>query len=381
MLLLNTTKNNKGDDNMNFRSVIALFAVAVLVIVPTSVAITSADAAAEITVKDGTGAEFTFDGPVDKIITVGKGLTSTAIQVGALDKIVVCDSYSKDKKDPTFTELLKRVEEGKIAANGNIYSSGRAALLTDIIDASDPEKRGLFNTGKDVIFISGSDSYLKEVLPTLQEKGFKNIMVWKTVTEYSDVKDLVNTVSMVCNGEKADIVKQMDLVSEKIADGLKDITEKKNAFYGTITSGEYVVGNTGSLATSMLIEAGANVITLKEGASSTYQANYTDLVASVNGDVIIFLDYQIAENEEKLNEVKKMVGNSVQLVPLKSTWNNFTPDSMHGVWTMACALYPDTFKGEIPTVSGSETDYMPYIIGAIVAVVLIGAVAFIFMRK
>ena len=49
----------------------------------------SSDAAASITVTDGYGTEFTFSDEPAHVITVGKGITSTVIQLGGIDKIVV----------------------------------------------------------------------------------------------------------------------------------------------------------------------------------------------------------------------------------------------------------------------------------------------------
>ena len=73
-----------------------LLAVSVVCMVPSD----DSDASLpSIEVKDGFGTEFTFDGPVDKVISIGVGVTATVIGVGALDKIVVCDSYSKTNSD------------------------------------------------------------------------------------------------------------------------------------------------------------------------------------------------------------------------------------------------------------------------------------------
>ena len=78
------------------------------------------DASASITVTDGLGNEFTFEDEPAHVITIGKGITATTIQLGAIDKISVADSYSKTDKNAVFDILRTYIEEGKIAAGGNI---------------------------------------------------------------------------------------------------------------------------------------------------------------------------------------------------------------------------------------------------------------------
>ena len=354
-----------------------LLAVSVVCMVPSD----DSDASLpSIEVKDGFGTEFTFDGPVDKVISIGVGVTATVIGVGALDKIVVCDSSSKTDSDPLFDPLRTLIDEGKVAAGGNIYSSGKAQLQNDMINAADP-KTGVFDKEKDVVFIIVFPSYGGDTVQYLKDKGFKNIMQWYDIKDYSEVIGFAETLSKVCTGSVAPEVEQMSYVQDRIADGLASLeTERTKAFYVTYSGNAFKVGNTGSLATSMIVAAGGNAITIDPSKSgTTYETNLTELVGN-NPGVIIFVDSKVANDASQMENLRKNVGDA-QLVPLQAIWNNYCIQSMNGVWTMACAMYPDLFEGDVPSIPVEESNTLVYIGAVIVVVAIIAVVAVVFMRK
>ena len=365
---------------MKYKAIMAvavLLAVSALFIVPSD----GSDAASPvIEVKDGLGNEFTFDGPVEHVMTIGKGITATVIDIGQIDKIVVCDSYSKTDSDPLFDSLRTLIDEGKVAAGGNIYSSGKAQLQNDMINAADP-KTGVFDKEKDVVFIIVSTSYGGDTVQYLKDKGFKNIMQWYDIKDYSEVIGFAETLSKVCTGSVAPEVEQMSYVQDRIADGLASLeTERTKAFYVTYSGNAFKVGNTGSLATSMIVAAGGNAITIDPSKSgTTYETNLTELVGN-NPGVIIFVDGKVANDASQMENLRKNVGNA-QLVPLQAIWNNYCIQSMNGVWTMACAMYPDIFEGAVPTIPSEESDTLLYVAAVVVVVAIIAVIAVIFMRK
>lgn len=360
--------------------IVAFIVLAILVVSSVSVVLYSEDSDAAVTVKDGEGTSFTFDSPVNRIITIGAGVTATAIGVGALDKISVCDSYSKANKDPLFDTLKKYVEEGKIAANGNIYNSGKEQLKIDIIDAAEPTK-GNFNKEKDVVLAVVSPSY-KANLGFLQENGFKNVMYWSTVDDYSDIVDFVETISLVCNGKVDSNAAAMRAVQDKINLTLeKEKPATAKAFYVTYSAGVFKVGNTTSITTAMIEAAGGEVITKDPTKSaSTIEVNLTTLIES-NPDAIIFADSQVFNSEEHMKNLRTAVGNDVKIYGLEGIWNNFSIESSKGVWQMASAMYPDLFEGDMPTPSQGSDSTMIYAIAAAIAVVIIVLVAFFFIRS
>ncbi len=360
---------------------LALAMTAIMVMASISILQFQDESDASFTVTDGEGTSFTFDKVPSKIITIGAGATATAIGVGALDKIVVCDSYSKSYDNPILDDLKTYISEGKIAANGNIYSSGKAALETDIVYASDPVT-GTFDKENDVVFVIVSPSY-KANVEFLQTYEFKNVLYWNSsVKTYDDIISFVETISMVCNGYIDDNAKKMRLVADTISDTLDTVNiAKKEAFYLTYSGGNYVVGNTKSLTTILIETAGGTVITKDPTKDTTTVQVSLPTLKEEHPDAVIFADNTIAKSEEHMNYVRTIFGNEQTVVALNPLWNNFSIESSTGIWTMACAMYPDLFSGDVPTPGGSTDNTMLYVAAGIVAVIAILAVAYFFMRS
>ena len=100
-------------------TLLMLFAT-LAVVIPGSDTDAAVAASEPITVNDGMGNEVTFESPVNKIMTIGKGPTSTTIELGCLDKIVVADKYSATDDDPVFTEFKAKVAAGDIISEVSI---------------------------------------------------------------------------------------------------------------------------------------------------------------------------------------------------------------------------------------------------------------------
>ena len=358
---------------------VAMLASLLISAVPT--VLSDGSDAASITLTDGYGTEFTFADEPAHIITVGKGITSTVIQLGGIDKIVVADSYSKSDSDPTFDVLRQYVNEGKITAGGNIYSSGKDQLQTEIINAADTANGGVFDKDSDPVVITGGNSYITPIKDYLVSNGFKKIMLWNDITEYSDIPDFVSTVSRMLTGTESDKVAQMRHVSEVISSGIEG-HEKAEAFYVTYSGSVFKVGNVNSLANSMIGAAGGTSITTDDSkAKPTYEANLTSLIES-HPNAVVFIDQSINGNEGRLNDLKTLVGENTRIVPLKALWNNYSIESMNGVWTMACAMYPDLFSGDVPTVPAKAENHTLLYFGAGIAVAIIVAGAgLLFLRR
>lgn len=336
-------------------------------------------AAPSIEVTDGLGNTFTFDKPVDKVISIGVGVTATVIGVGALDKIVVCDNYSKKDKSPLFKDLQDLISKGKVAAGGNIYSSGKDQLWNDIINAADPET-GSFDRDTDVVLVTGSNTYRANIVPLLEDKGFKNVLQWNDIKDYDSLIGFAETISKICRGEVIDEIRQMPYVRDTINSRIESSgVQKAKAFYVTYSSGNFKVGNTGSIATSMILAAGGDAVSVDPSqTATTYATNVTKLVED-NPGVVIFVDDVVVKDVGRMDELRKLVGDTT-LVPLESIWNNYCLESMNGLWTIASAMYPDLFEGDVPEIPEEKLDSTVYIIAA-VAVIAIVAVAAVFLMK
>ena len=357
-----------------------LFMLSALVIVPID---TDADSTFEIT--DQKGNTVKFDGPVDHIITIGKGVTATTIQLGQVDKIVVADNYSITDSSSVFDGLRTRVDNGDATAGGTIYTSGRDALKREVVDAADT---GKFDINKDVILLTGGDTYLvKEgLIDYFKDLGFR-VLAWNDVYEYSDIIDLVGKISLIVTGEVSSVVDEMKAVSEKITTTLADkgISEsmKTKAFFVRYSS-TFMVGNSGSIATSMIQAAGGNAITIDPSKSGqSYSANLTEIIEKYGTDVVVFADNTIVSNDDYMTQLRTAVGDEVKIIALNPLWNNYSIESMEGVKTMAGAMYPDYFpEWDTSESKGSDgKDIAIYICAAVGVVVLILCAAVYFMRR
>ena len=344
------------------------------------------EAKSPIVVEDGLGNEFSFDGTPKKMVTLGKGFTATAIRLGLTDNIIVCDKYSVTDNDPLFDGLKSKVDSGEIKAKGSTYSSGLDDVKADIVSMT--ENMGLQNDLDEiVVFVTGTKSSMDSISTFLKDKGYEYILCWESITSYEKIVDFVEVMSLVMTGEVGDIVRQMSNVVDHIEDTLsnKSNFQKREAFFVTYSGGGFKVGNTGSLANSMILAAGGNSITTNANETgTTYETNITNLIATYGTDVVIFLDNSIASNADHLNNLKTIVGsNDVKFIPLNPLWNNYCVESMEGVWAMACAMYPDEFSGDVPEVPNDSDDgnMIVFVIAGIIGVIVIGVASFVYLRK
>lgn len=363
------------------KKIFATATIAMFVIAAIACITSDSDADTTIRVKDGLGTEIALSSPASHVMTLGKGTTATVIQLDCLDKIVVCDSYSLGSES-VFKDLKQRVSDKKIFADGNGFSK-QAEYRTNAIDAADTAKGGVFDKEKDVIVITLSQSYATGFVSDLRDLGFKNIMVWYSIDSYDQLVDFAKNISKALTGEVKGIVNQMENVPKVISDTLREkgITDDKKtrSFFVTYSGSAYKVGNTGSVAVSMIQAAGGKVTTIDDSkAKPTYETSIPELAEP---GIVVFEDYSIAENPERADKIASWVGDSAKKVGLQSLWNNYSIDSMNGVWTMACAMYPDYFHGDVPEVKGGSTNPALYIGIGVAAVAVIGVGMFFFLRK
>lgn len=346
------------------------------------------EADAWIALTDGRGMTFELSEPAKHIATLGKGLTLTAIDLGFVDSIVVCDKYSVDRSNEKFSHLVSNVDNKKTTADGSIYSSGYEQFCVELFDAADKDKRNVFDRDKDVVMLtvgakdsSASGKNALAIEDKLKANGFKNVLIWFEITEYSEVVKLVEQVSLALTGSSGELSKQMAHTSSYITDKLGE-RERAKAFYVTYSSSQIMVGNHGSLATSMLLAAGAEVVTLNESKpGTTYYTDIATLVEDHGFNLTVFADNTLVKNTDQLNILQTQVGDKVRIVPLDPLWNNFDPESQEGLWAMACALYPDLFDGSVPELPKDKGDNtLLYVSAAIATMAIIGVVAFVFMK-
>ena len=355
------------------------------------------DASYSLTVEDGLGRTHSFDRIPSKIVTIGTGLTATAIDLDLLDRMVVCDRYSVLDNHDLFDGLRDYVNDDRIRANGTAYATGLDAIINDIVYMTEKlslvesvGNSGDYETRNVAVFITGIPASLETLYNelTTSEFHYRHVLCWDTIDSYEQLIDMVRTMSLVMTGDVDEHVLQMEQIVEYIELQLSGNPgmERRKAFYVTYSGGELKVGNEGSLANSMIIAAGGTSITMDPMKPKTYSTNISMLLEEYGTDVVIFVDNTLASNDVNMDVLKKSLGGQdVKLVRLDPLWNNYCIESMNGVWAMACAMYsdvyPDVFSGDVPVMSNDyEDDILTFAIAGIIGAVMIAILSYLYFR-
>ena len=352
-----------------------------------------------IVVTDGVGREHTFDHIPDRIVTIGTGLTATAIELDLLDRMIVCDRYAALDNHSLFNGLRSKIGNDQIMANGSGYSTGLGSVKNDIWTMTEKiyREKGIDLEGVDhldvkdiAIFMTGVPSSINELYDDLSDArlSYKHILCWDTIDSYDDLIDMVRTMSLVMKGVVDPHVDEMESIVDYIETILSGNPgmKRREAFYVTYSGGELKVGNMGSLANSMIEAAGGISITNDASMSKTYAANIPRLIEGHGTDMVIFVDDVLASNESNMDALKKALGGQdIKLVRLDPLWNNYCIESMNGVWAMACAMYsdvyPDVFVGDVPVISNDyDDDIVLYTVAGLLGAAMISVLAFLYFR-
>ncbi|MBR7124535.1 MAG: hypothetical protein IKC93_06710 [Candidatus Methanomethylophilaceae archaeon] len=332
-------------------------------------------------------------------MTIGTGLTATAIELDLLDRMIVCDRYAALDNHSLFNGLRSKIGSDQIMANGSGYSTGLGSVKNDIWTMTEKiyREKGIDLEGVDhldvkdiAIFMTGVPSSINELYDDLSDArlSYKHILCWDTIDSYDDLIDMVRTMSLVMKGVVDPHVDEMESIVDYIETILSGNPgmKRREAFYVTYSGGELKVGNMGSLANSMIEAAGGISITNDASMSKTYAANIPRLIEGHGTDMVIFVDDVLASNESSMDTLKKALGGQdVKLVRLDPLWNNYCIESMNGVWAMACAMYsdvyPDVFVGDVPVISNDyDDDIVLYTVAGLLGAAMISVLAFLYFR-
>lgn len=348
-----------------------LFAVGVIVVLLFSSAFLmisdDADADSTFEITDGTGKVFKYDGPTEHIVTMGLGVTLTVADLGQIDKIVAVDKYCTYSY--TGNEKLAKISDDM--SLGTTYSaSNNDYIVTTLAQMVEDKKMSLDDT---IVLTAYSNNTVLRGL--LEGAGFTHVLIYMSITEYADTVEFVKSMSMITTGGVSKVVADMEAVQKTINDGLKDVkTEAKGLYVRYSSSSGFTVGNTGSLAVSLITSAGGKNIAYDPEKGSTYgdQSLIVSLLSD-NKDTVIFLDNGYLKDHSVEDFRNDVLGgdDSFLIVPLKSVWNNYCPDAAEGLWTFACSLYPNIFEGDIPTDDRGTTQDNTLIYVGVAAVVII----------
>ncbi|MCL2295744.1 MAG: hypothetical protein FWC29_01505 [Methanomassiliicoccaceae archaeon] len=336
------------------------------------------DGAEPAVITDGTGRTFVYNEPTEHIVTMGYASTLTVAMLGEIDKIIAVDTYST--YEYTKDERLKDLDAVNL---GSIYAaSNNDKIVTQFAQWVQAGKMSLDDT---IILTAYSNAnVLRNLL--MNEVGFTHVLIYLSITTYEQIVDFVRSMSIIVTGEVSRIVDDMNLVKETIDDRLEGITEKAKGLgvWYTASSGEFSVGNRGSITVSLIEAAGGINVAYNSSVSSSTYGDKSKIIQLVeaNPDVVIFLSASYSKSVGDFrNEV--LGGNSsVKILLIDKNWNNYDPDAAEGLWAFACAMYPDLFEGPAPhTEESSGSNLLMFAAAGTALAVVILIAAYFLMRR
>ena len=337
------------------------------------------DGAEPTVITDGTGRSFVYTEPAEHIVTMGYASTLTVAAMGEIDKIIAVDTYST--YNYTKDERLKDLDAADL---GSIYSSvNNDYIVSHFLQWTDS---GEMNFDDTIILTAYSNAIaLREKLEAV---GFTHVLVYLSVTTYDQIVDFVESVSIIVTGGISTIVEDMKLVKSTIDERLEGVTDKAKGLgvWYTLSTGEFTVGNRGSITVSLIEAAGGINIAYNPSISSTTYGNASNIVQLVeaNPDVVIFLPANYMRDKTVSDFRNNILGgdNSVTIVPMNAYWNNYDPYAAEGLWAFACAMYPDLFEGLAPhTDEPSNSSPLPYAVVGVIFVVMILSIAYFMVMR
>lgn len=371
---------------MNYKLLSIIAVGAMLLTAFAAVDASAEDAGFDIT--DDTGKTVHFDGPAEHIAVNGTGAVLTIADAGAVDKIVAVDQYSTYER--TGYEQLKDLDA--INLGSFFYETNHDFIVTSLLNLVSEGKM----TVNDPVILTGfaQNAALREIL---EEAGFTHVLVWMTqnITEYDDIVDFVEDLTMIATGERSESVQQMREKIEYVSSTVSQVPDGERAkaisVWYTSSTGSLMVNNIG-IAGSMLELCNADNIGYREDGGSRYGDDNTVIsILGENPGTIIFISDSYASSGKTAEDFRnEFLGGSTDypIVLMGALWNNYCPESADGLILMAEALYPELFdaQGDDDTPSGDSTsdesgsDILLWVVALIVAIIIVVAAYAVFKR-
>ena len=358
--------------------------VTLLLLSSASVAMTigssDSNASDQFTITDGTGKTFQYSGLTEHIITMGYASTLTVVELGMMEKIIGIDKYST--YESSGNDKLKDIDKYATNLGSLYYSSNNDYIVSTLVQWVESEKMSLDDT---IILTAYSNALV--LRDSLNEKGFTHVLVYLSIVDYENIVDFVRSMSLITTGKESGLVSDMKATLDTIVTGLKDVTEKSKGLYVRYYSSNFTVGNTGSIAVSLITSAGGINLGYNESISSSAYGDASTVVGILkdNKDAIVFLDGTYLKTHAVSDFRNEVLGGDtgITIVPMESIWNNYCPDAMYGLWTFACALYPDIFSGDVPSGDDDSNggNALMYAGVAIAVIIVIGIIGFAVMKR
>ncbi len=318
-------------------------------------------------IEDSNGNLIEFEQTSNNIILLGYGYTLTTVDLGCEDKIVGVDYYTAQYM---VTAGYTQYSDLNI---GNFYNAdGCVQIATAILQMSED---GTFDLETDWIvapsysYITKSGGLIDVLNEYLGENNYNLITLISTATTYDQVMQVVDDLGQILGADSDGILDEMEYIEYKVTNTVKENNLSGAAAIQISSSGKvYNSSLMVSMITTMLngINAGNNgesAISYSSDKSAILQ------MAEKYNDTVIFVD----SSYTGITELKDYLEN-YDVVSIEHQWDNICPEVTNCLWVLACAMYPDYFEGDVPTVSSDTNDNTLLYLGVGIAIAAIVAV-------
>ena len=299
----------------------------------------TADAAAfsePLVMTDYGGYTHTFTEPAQKAASLGVTFTTTLMELGCVDSIVLMDSNS----NPSVSGI-----DGLGSFNPNKFLS--TSTEADVIGQRLINGEDGFDKDRDVVFIYNYSSTALNLLRNTY--GLKVVSFYPQ--SYETGKNMVEQMGAIMgkSAKAAELIGSMDDAAHYYTDALTaaGITEKAKAVYVSYSSNNLRVGNVNSYSVVLLkLAGGVNPAddTTKTGSALTSYAPDDGLFIQMDIDVI-FMDAYAPLTPEEFRTAMN-ISDNVKIYKLSVVMNQYGPTSLQGIEFMAKAMYPDVFGND-----------------------------------
>jgi len=284
------------------------------------------------TTTNSIGTDVKFYKPSQKAAVLGLAFSTTLLELGCGDDIVMIDNHS--------APLSSGVTELNLIP---AYPVGDGQQIAQLL----ADGLGGFDANRDVVFLYGY-SYHATAIASMEQMGLKVVTFYPQT--YEEGMDMITAIGAITGRDEkaAGIVNSMQKNLTYYADKLEEhgITSesKVNAIYVSYSGGVLRVGNVNSYSVILMkIAGGANVAdnpSMTGSSLTSYQVDNTIFIQS-NPDVIFLDPYYAGTPSDFRAEMN--IGPDVKIFKLDMVMNQYGPTSLDGIEFMAQAMYPQIF--------------------------------------
>ncbi len=320
-----------------------LFALSILLLSTVSAgALVPSDAgSASFSVTDFNGKTVAFDGPVEHIVVFGYAAAVTIAETGNVSKIVGADQYSQ--YDYYKDERLKDLSAYNL---GNPYAADFSAVTTWLYKQVED---GNFDKENDAVIITSSTKANTVLRPELEENGFKRVLFWGTMYDYSVMVDCVDSIAKIAGGTNNPVSKQARQLYEEALGKTASMTSKVPYIYVWKDSSKGIgIGNDNSIGSSMIICAGGENMAPKDmeytsGGFYFGGDDYFVRLVEKHPEAVIAVAYNFNMTAQEFADAYMGGKNADKVLVMEKNWNNYCLDSIKGLAPVHRFLAKDPF--------------------------------------